>query len=476
MYHSEQASRASSNVHRADPPKPSVPRNELPPGPPEPPVVGQALRLRGDFIGLLGEAATYGDISTASVTPITICLTNHPELNRDVLVRHHRTISRGQATYRVFRWLMGNSITTSNVSEHLIQRRLMQPQFQRRHIENYGQAMTDIAARQSEAWTDGAVVDMHKEMRELALQVIIKILVGADPPEMVTRLGEAFAEANDYLYLRLTQPPALRGLLHDLPLPSSRKFRKGKALVDGVVHRMIEERRESPQDFVDLLSLLLQARYEGEDGEEAGGLSDEEVRDQIVSLYFAGHDSTAATLTWIFYLLSEHPEVEARLHAELDQVLGGRPATVPDLPNLHLTDQIITEGLRLYPPLWGLGRMAYEPVSLGGFQIPPGVTVMTCPVVTQRDPRWFEQPDDFRPERWTEEFRRDLPRFAYFPFGGGPHQCIGEGIAWMQMKIALATLCQSWRFRHDPRHKPEMLPRITLLPKGGMPGVLERRR
>ena len=470
-----QTGSTNRDSHWVDPPKPSVPRVELPPGPSEQPVVGQAHRLRGDFIGLLREAATYGDISTASVNPITICLTNHPELNRDVLVKHHRVVSRGQTTFRVFRWLMGNSITTSNVAEHLVQRRLMQPQFQRRHIENYGQAMTDIAARQAEAWADGAAVDMHQEMRKLALQVIVKVLFGADQSEMVDRLGEAFAKANDYLYLRLTQPPALRGLLHELPIPSSRRFRRKKAFVDGVVYRMIKERRESAEDFVDLLALLLQARYEGEDGEEAGGLSDEEVRDQIVSLYFAGHDSTAASLAWTFCLLSENPEVEARLHTELDQVLGGLPATIADLPNLKLTDQIITEGLRLYPPLWGLGRMTYESVSIGGFQIPPGITMMSCPVVTQRDPRWFEQPDEFRPERWTEKCKRELPRFAYFPFGGGPHQCIGEGIAWMQMKITLATLCQAWQFRRDPSHKPEMLPRITLVPKGGMPGTLVRR-
>ena len=466
----------NNDSRRVDPPKPSIPRAELPPGPPELPVIGQALRLRSDFIGLLREASTYADISTISVNPVTICLTNAPELNREVLVTHHQSVSRGQASSHVFRWLMGNGVATCDFSEHVAQRRMLQPQFHRRHVENYSQSMTEIAARRTEVWTDGMALDIEQEMRELSLQIIVKILFGADQSDMVGRLGRAFAQANEYLYLRLTQPPALRDYLHSLPLPSSRRFRRAKAFVDGIVYQMIRERRESDQAYADLLWLLLQARYEDAESGQDSGMSDEQVRDEVVTLYFAGHDTTAAALTWTLFLLSHNPAVEARFHAELDEVLGGRPAALADLPHLPLTDQILTESLRLYPPLWALGRMAFEPVSIGGFQIPPGVTIMTCPVVTHRDPRWFEQPDDFHPQRWTEEFRKQLPRFAYFPFGGGPNQCIGEEVAWMEMKIVLATLCQRWRFRHDLRHKAEMLPRITLLPKGGMPATVERRR
>ena len=458
-----------------DPPKPSVSRAELPPGPSEFPVIGQAFRLRRDFIGLLRQAATYGDISTASVNPLTICLTNHPSLNRDVLVTYHRTVARGQSSSEVFRWLMGNSVATSGVADHLVQRRLMQPQFHRRHVENYGQSMTEIAARKAKAWADGTVLNLEQEMRELTLEIIVKTLFGVDQADISRRLGAAFALTNDYLYLRLTQPPLLRGYLHKLPLPASRGFQGAKAYVDETIFRMIKERRESDEEFSDLLSLLLRARYEGEAGADGGGMNDEQVRDQLVALYFAGHDTTAAALTWSIYLLSQNPEAEARFHSELDEVLGGRPAELSDLPNLPLTEQIVTESLRLYPPLWALGRMVYEPVTIGGFEIPPGVTMMTCPIVTHRDPRWFERPDEFRPERWTDEFRNKLPQFAYFPFGGGPSQCIGDGIAWMEMKIVLATLCQRWRFRHDRRHKAEMLPRITLLPKGGLPGTLEWR-
>ncbi|MXW24009.1 MAG: cytochrome P450 [Chloroflexi bacterium] len=220
--------------------------------------------------------------------------------------------------------------------------------------------------------------------------------------------------------------------------------------------------------------MLLRARYEDAEGEEGGGMSDELVRDEAVSLYLAGHDTTATTLAYSFYLLSQNPDVEERFHAELDDVLGDRDATLDDLPNLPLTDQVITETLRLYPPFWALGRMVYEPIELGGYQVPPGVTVMVSPMITHHDPRCFDDPLAFRPERWTDEFRSELPRFAYFPFGGGPHQCIGEGFAWMEAKIALANLCRRWRA--DARGEAEVVHRMSLKVKGGMPMRLERRR
>ena len=471
-----QTASTSIESRQVDPPKPSVPRPNLPPGPAELPVIGQALRLRRDIIGLFREAAAYGDVSTASVNPMTICLVNHPALNREVLVTHHRTVSRGQASFQVFRWLMGHGVATSTGSAHLAQRRLMQPQFHRRHIEGYGQSMTEMALRRAEAWTDGAVLDIGQEMRELTLQVIVKVLFGVDHSDIVNRLRTAFAQTNAYMYLRSTQPPALRGYLHRLPLPSTRRFQRAKAFVDQTIYRLISERRESEEHHADLISLLLQARYEGDQGEDGGGMSDEQVRDELVTLYFTGHESTAAGLTWALYLLSENPEVESRLHAELDEVLDGRPATLADLPELSFTNQVITESMRLYPPVWGLGRMVFETVNIGGFLIPPGVIMMVCPIITHWDPRWFERPNEFRPQRWTEEFRKQLPPFAYFPFGGGPTQCIGEGIAWMEMKLVLANLCQRWRFRHDPTHKAEVLPQVTLLPKGGMPVTVERCR
>ena len=468
-----QTASTNTDSRGVDPPKPSVPRAELPPGPSEMPIIGQAFRLRNDFVGLLREAATYGDVSTVSTNPILICLVNHPELNREVLVTNHLRTGRGATAFETIRWMMGDGLTASTGAFHLKQRRLMQPRFHRRYIQRYAEAMTEFSSRKSRQWQDGAMVDMEQEMRGLTLQIVAKALFDIETSDVVRRVGESFAETEGYIYLRLTQPVFLRRLLHNLPLPSTRRFKAARAYLDDLIYGLIKERRQSGAEGGDLLCMLLQARYENEEGEDDGGMSDELVRDEAVSLYIAGHDTTATTLAYAFYLLSQNPEVEKRFHAELDGVLGDRDAMLDDLPNLPFTEQIITETLRLYPPFWLLGRMTFEPIELGGCRIPAGVSVVVSPLITQRDPRWFDSPLEFRPERWTSEFRSGLPRFAYFPFGGGPHQCIGEGFAWMEAKIALATLHRRWRA--TTRSKAEIMPRTTLKVKGGMPMRLERR-
>ena len=437
------------------------------------PIVGQAFRLRNDLVGLIREAATYGDVSTVSVNPILICLVNHPELNREFLVTNHPRTGRGVTAFETIRWMMGDGLTASTGPFHLRQRRLMQPRFHRRYIDHYAGAMTEIASRKSQQWRDGVKVDMEREMRELTLQIVAKALFDVETDDVVRRVGKSFAESEGYIYLRLTQPEFMRRFLHSLPLPSTRRFKAARAYLDELIYGLIRERRQSGAEGDDLLCLLMQARYEDAESEEDGGMSDELVRDEAVSLYIAGHDTTATTLTYAFYLLSQNPEVEKRFHAELDDVLGDRDATLDDFPSLPLTDWIVTETLRLYPPFWLLGRMVFEPIELGGYRIPAGVSVVVSPLVTQRDPRWFDSPLEFRPERWTPEFRGELPQFAYLPFGGGPHKCIGEGFAWMEAKIALATLCRRWRATTNS--KAEIMPRTTLKVKGGLPMRLERR-
>ena len=308
----------------------------------------------------------------------------------------------------------------------------------------------------------------------MTLWIVAKALFDIETGDVVQRVGESFAESDAYLYLRLTQPVFLRRLLHNLPLPSTRRFKAARAYVDELIYGLIGERRRSGAGGDDLLCLLMQARYEDAESEEDSRMSDEMVRDEAVSLYIAGHETTATTLTYALYLVSRHPEVEKRFHAELDDVLGDRDATLDDLPRLPLTDQIIRETLRLYPPVWGFSRMVFAPIELDGHVIPPGVTVMVSALITQRDPRWFDNPLEFRPDRWTSEFRSALPQFAYFPFGGGQHQCIGQGFAWMEAKIALATLGRRWRATTTA--KAEILPRTTLKVKGGIPTTLHRRR
>ena len=319
-----------------DPPKPSIRRMEMPPGPSELPLVGQAFRLRFGLVGLLREAAAYGDVSTVSVNPILIYLVNHPDLNRQLLVTEHHKTGRGATAFETVRWMMGDGLVASTGAFHLKQRRMIQPRFHRRYIEHYAGSMTEISSRKSRFWQDGARVDMEQEMRELTLQIVAKALFDIETSDVVRRVGESFAETEGYIYLRLTQPPFLRRLFHRLPVPSTRRFKAARAYLDELIYGLIRERQQSGAEGADLLCMLLQVRYEDAESEEDSGMSDELVRDEAVSLYIAGHDTTATTLAYAFHLLSQNPDVEKRFHAELDDVLGDRDATLDDLPNLPL--------------------------------------------------------------------------------------------------------------------------------------------
>lgn len=463
------------------PPRPSVDRRSLPPGPPEPPVIGQSLRYIRDPIGIMQEAAAYGDLVTMSVRPALVYLLNHPDLIREVFVTNHQSVGRGRNTESL-KYLMGEGLVTSDGPMHLRQRRLMQPHFHQRRIARYAAVMADYALRRQQRWPNGARIDIAAEMGELTLHIVVKTLFGLDfPPDRavaddkVRRIGDAFALSNDYITARGNQPRTLRALLHRLPMPFTRRFKRSLAFLDATVYGLIEQRRRSGVDGSDLLSLLVQARDDAAANPADAVMTDTQLRDEVITLFAAGHETTAVALTWTWYLLATHPHIQSRLHAELDHALAGRPPTLDDLPNLPFTERIITESMRLYPPIWTTGRMAFRPFTLGGCDIPAGALLAAPQLVIHRDPRWFDAPLEFRPDRWTPQFRANLPPFAYYPFGGGPRVCIGEGFAWMEARLLLATLAQRWTMRHDPRHKIELQPLVSLRPKGGMPVFLERR-
>ena len=456
------------------PPKPAVNRADLPPGPPEPPVVGQSFRYLRNPVGLMQEAATYGDLATMSVKPALVYLVSHPELIRQLFVVNHPSVGRGRMTLTL-QYLMGMGLVTADGPLHLRQRRLMQPQFHHRRIQSYGEIMSDFTLRHQQRWRDGDRIDLSAEMSELTLHVVVKALFDLDLPDTVRRIGEAFELSNDYIKSRDNQPPPVRRLFHRLPLPFTRRFKRGLAYLDATVYDLIEQRRQSGLEGNDLLSMLLNVRDDEAESAEDAVMTDQQVRDEVITLFAAGHETTAVALTWTWYLLATHPDVQARFHAELDEVIGDRPPTPEDLPNLTLTDQILTESMRLYPPIWSTGRMTFEPIELGGYRIPAGAALVAPQLIIHRDPRWFEEPLEFRPERWTPEFRENLPRFAYYPFGGGPRLCIGEGFAWMEAKLLLAALGQRWGMQHDANQAIELQPLVSLRPKGGMPMRVERR-
>ena len=466
-----------SDLGSAFPPHPVIKRSALPPGPPERPVVGQLFRLLRDPIGLMQDAATYGDVATMATKPALVYLVSHPDLVQRLLVTLHQKLRRPR-TSEALRFLLGYGLLTADDPLHLRNRRLIQPQFHRRRIEGYARTMVEYALIHEERWKrlpSGARVDMALEMHHLMRRIVTRTLFGLDLPEDAQRLGEAFEQANAYMRLRGFQGPRLRGLFHRLPLPQTRRFRRDLAYLDGVAYGLIKERRASKEESDDLLSMLLGLRYEDEDGNDAGAMSDRQVRDEAMTMFAAGQGTSTMALAWTWYLLATHPEIQERFHREVDEVLEGRPPGPEDLQHLPLTDQIVTESLRMYPPVYTTAQMAAEPFELGGYQIPLGANLVAPQIVVHRDARWFEEPLAFRPERWTPEFRESLHRFAYYPYGGGPRLCIGDRFSDMGVRLITATFGQRWKVLPDPGFTVELMPLLTLKAKGGLPLFLERR-
>jgi cytochrome P450 len=328
--------------------------------------------------------------------------------------------------------------------------------------------MTEMAARTASRWRDGETLDISQEMMRLTLAIVAKTLFDADVEAEADEIGAALTAVME-LFDMLLMP--FSELLEKLPLPHVRRFRRAKERLDATIYRIIEERRQSKEDRGDLLSMLLSARDEEGDG---GGMSDLQVRDEVMTLFLAGHETTSNALTWTWYLLSEHTEVEAKLHAELDAVLEGRPPAFEDVARLRYTEMVLAESMRLYPPAWAIGRLALKDYEVGGYTIPAKSLVLLSQYVTQRDERFFPEPARFDPERWTPEAKEARPQFSYFPFGGGPRRCIGEGFAWMEGVLLTAALAQRWRMRLIPNHRVETNAVITLRPKYGMRMTMEK--
>ena len=393
---------------------------------------------------------------------------NRPDDIRDVLVTHSKKFKKSRGLQMAKR-VLGEGLLTSEGDFHLRQRRLSQPAFHRQRIASYGEVMAQYTQRHSAQWRDGAMLNVHAEMMSLTLAIVAKTLFDADVEGEASEIGAALTTVMSY-FQRLLNP--LTPLLEKLPLPATRRFFKAKDRLDETIFRIIAERRASGKDHGDLLSMLLQAQDVEGDG---GSMSDQQLRDEALTLFLAGHETTANLLTWTWYLLSQNPAVEAKLHAELAAVLQGRAPTVADVPQLKYTEQIVTEAMRLYPPAWTIGRQCTEAVEIGGFVMPKGAVCLMSQYVMHHNGRYYPDPESFQPERWTAEFKATLPKFAYFPFGGGNRLCIGESFAWLEAILILATLAQQWQLRLAPEQRVEMLPQITLRPKQGMTMTLKRR-
>lgn len=440
-----------------------------PPGPKNAPVIGSLYSFRSDPLGFLSKASRqYGDLVYFRVMRQHMYLVNHPDYVREVLVSKQNNFIKSRALQRA-KILLGEGLLTSEGQQHLRQRRLVQPAFHRERLAGYAAAMSEGAMRWRERWQAGATLDIATEMPHLTLSIVAKTLFSADVQSEASEIGAAMTTVLEMFRLLLMP---FSEYMEKLPLPYVRRFEKARARLDSTIYGLIRERRKSGQDAGDLLSMLLFAQDEEKDG---GGMTDQQVRDEALTLFLAGHETTANALTWTWYLLSQHPEIEQRLHGEIDEVLGGRAPELADVPQLRYAEMILAEALRLYPPAWAIGRMATGPFELGGIEIPAKSICILSPYLVQRDARWFSDPERFDPERWTPEARESRPKFSYFPFGGGARVCIGERFAWMEGVIVMAAIAQKWRLRLEPGQRVEPLPLITLRVKNGLRMIPEAR-
>lgn len=441
----------------------------LPPGPR--PVIPGAnfIAIRRDPIRFLtGLAEQYGDLVYFKLGPQPVFLLNNPDYIRDALVTHNRNFMKGEGLQRAKR-LLGEGLLTSEGEFHLRQRRLAQPAFHRQRIAGYAATMVEYAARTRDEWRAGETRDIAREMMRLTLAIAGKTLFDADVESEADEIGEALT-TTFALFNRVSLPFAQ--WLDRLPLPATKRFQKARQRLDSTIYRIINERRAAAVDRGDLLSMLIAARDDEGDGT---GMTDEQLRDEAMTIFLAGHETTANALTWTWYLLSQHPEVAARFHAEIDEALKGRLPSAEDFPRLRYTEMVLAESMRLYPPAWLIGRRALSDYQINGYRIPARSILLLSQYVTHHDARFFPDPFRFDPERWTPEARESRPKFSYFPFGGGPRLCIGEHFAWMEGVLVLATIAQRFRMRLAPGHPVEMQPLVTLRPKHGMKLILEAR-
>lgn len=440
----------------------------IPPGP----RLGRMAAIRAfrrDPIGLLSGAAAYGDVAFFHAGPFRVYVLSHPDLVRDLLTVRHHEVMKGRGL-QALKELLGEGLLTSEGEHHRVQRRTIQPLFHHGRVEAYAGTMVELAEGAVAGWRHGEVRDVHREMYGLTLAIVGRTLFATDlEAEAAREVSEALATGLK-LFDKLMSP--LAPVWARLPLPSTIRLNRARDRLDTVIYRMIEKRRAGGATGDDLLSMLLRARDEEGGG---GSMNDRQVRDESMTIFLAGHETTAVALTWTWYLLSENREAEARLHAEVDDVLGDRPPTFADLRRLPFTEMVLTESMRLYPPAWVLGRTALEDMEVGGYRVPAGSTLLTSQWVLHHDERWFPDPLAFLPERWTQEARASLPRHAYFPFGAGPRICIGEPFAWMEGVLLLATIARRWQMRLVPGHTVALQPKVTLRPRHGMRMTLERR-
>ncbi len=428
--------------------KPSLLRQKYP---------GEALvRLHRDALVVLQDMAALGDCSVLKIAGFKLYLLNHPDFFREVLITQNDAFIKGRAA-QFLGILLGQGLLNSEGTFHHKQRKLVLPAFHHHKIAGYATDMAESAAHLSQQWQQGQTLMIDDAMMDVTLDIVAKTLFGADVSSDKDVIKDALAEGQE-VFRGITNPFA--SLILRLPFPITRKIQRVVHRMDTIIYRIIESHRAAPDQYTDLLSLLLASR----DEETGAGMSDKQLRDETMTLFTAGHETTAVALTWTWFLLAQYPEIERKLHAELDAVLGGRLPTFEDIPRLVYTRQVFSEVLRLYPPAWAITRQALQDIQIGPYAIPKGATIDLSAYLLHRDDRFWPNPEVFDPERFSPQNRKSIDKFTFLPFSIGIRGCIGEQFAWMEGIIVLATLAQQWRFKLLSTTAPGLNPLITLRP------------
>jgi cytochrome P450 len=417
----------------------------------------------GPLVNLPGMSARYGDISFWQFLHVSTYFFEHPDQVEEVLVTQYRSFTKGIGV-RANPELFGNGLLTSEGDFWLRQRRLSQPAFHRTRINAYADIMAREAERMLDRWRDGQQLDIHREMMETTLAIATRTLFGVDLGDKMPVVAAAMNA-----FVRQNAGLSVWRLFFKLPTPRRYRFLRGVRELDKIVYGIIHQRRAGGLGE-DLLSDFLRAQ-----DTDGSSMTDRQLHDEVMTMLLAGHETTALALSWAWYLLATHPEAQAQLHDEVDRVLAGRWPSAADVSDLPFTNRVVRETLRLYPPAWVLSRRAAEDVEIGRYQVPAGSNIVVSPWVTHRDARFFPEPLAFEPDRWTAEFEQALPKFAYFPFGGGPRACIGNNFALMEAAVLLAAVAQRYSITMAPGADVEPMASITLRPQDGVLVRLQRR-
>jgi cytochrome P450 len=443
-----------------------------PPGPRGMPLLGMMPALRRDPLGVFaGAARTFGDVAYLKIGPRHGYLVTNPDDIRHVLQDNARNYHKSPL-YEKLREPLGNGLLTSEDAHWLRQRRMAQPAFHRQRVEELASIMADTARETATRWEAiagrGEPVDVAEEMMRLTQTIVLRTLLGSELGPLAGELDRAWALVNEHIGESFWS----LGITDKWPTPKNRRFRRALAVLDRAVFHLIDERRRDGRETNDLLSMLMAAR----DEDTGQGMTDGQLRDEVMTILLAGHETTSLALAWTWYLLSEHAEVEERLENELDTVLAGRWPAYSDLGSLPYTRMVIDEALRLYPPAWGFSRQAMAPDTIRGYDLPQGWLVFIIPFVVHRLEQYWDDPEQFDPDRFTPARSAARPKLAYLPFGAGPRQCIGNQFAIVEAQLVLAALASRYRLRLVPGHLVEAWPLITLRPRCGINMTIWSRR